>query len=38
MRFPDANVTDNHPVLTEKIVLAHLKESLLYYKRLAVAE
>lgn len=37
-RFPDANVTNNHPVLTGKIVLAHLKESLLYYKRLAVAE
>jgi hypothetical protein len=37
-RFPDANVTNNHPVLTGKIVLAHLKESLLYYKRLALAE
>ena len=37
-RFPDANVTNNHPVLTGKIVLAHLKESLLYYKRIAVAE
>jgi hypothetical protein len=37
-RFPDANVTNNHPVLTGKIVLAHLKESLLYYTRLAVAE
>ena len=37
-RFPDANVTNNHPVLTGKIVLAHLKESLLYYKRLAVAD
>lgn len=37
-RFPDANVTNNHPVLTGKIVLAHLKESLLYYNRLAVAE
>ena len=37
-RFPDANVTNNHPVLTGKVVLAHLKESLLYYKRLAVAE
>ena len=37
-RFPDANVTNNHPVLTGKIVLAHLKESLLYYKRLTVAE
>ena len=37
-RFPDANVTNDHPVFTGKIVLAHLKESLLYYKRLAVAE
>ena len=37
-RFLDANVTNNHPVLTGKIVLAHLKESLLYYKRLAVVE
>jgi hypothetical protein len=37
-RFPDANVTNNHPILTGQIVLAHLKESLLYYKRIAVAE
>ena len=37
-RFADANITNNHPVLTGKIVLAHLKESLLYYKRLVVAE
>ncbi|MCW8846451.1 MAG: hypothetical protein OQK99_11490 [Gammaproteobacteria bacterium] len=37
-RFPDANITNNHPILTAKIVLAHLKESLLYYKRIAVAE
>ena len=36
--FPDANVTNGHPVLTGKIVLAHLKESLLYYERLDVAE
>jgi hypothetical protein len=38
VRFKDANVTNNHPVLTGKIVLAHLKESLDYYKRLEVAE
>ena len=38
MRFDDANVTNNHPILTGKIVLAHLKESLDYYKRLEVAE
>ncbi len=36
--FSDANVTNNHPVLTGKIVLAHLKESLDYYPRLEVAE
>ena len=37
-RFKDANVTNNHPILTGKIVLAHLKETLDYYKRLEVAE
>lgn len=36
--FPDANVTNNHPILTGKIVLAHLKEMLDYYIRLDVAE
>ena len=36
--FSDANVTNNHPVLTGKIVLAHLKETLDYYARLEVAE
>jgi hypothetical protein len=38
VRFKDANVTNNHPVLTGKIVLAHFKESLDYYERLEVAE
>lgn len=38
IRFKDANVTNNHPILTGKIVLAHLKESLDYYTRLDVAE
>lgn len=38
IRFEDANVTNNHPILTGKIVLAHLKETLDYYKRLEVAE
>ncbi len=38
MQFPDANVTNNHPLLTGKIVLAHLKEMLDYYLRLDVAE
>jgi hypothetical protein len=33
-----ANVTSNHPLLTGKIMLAHVKESLLYYKRIAMAE
>ena len=36
--FKDANVTNNHPVLTGLIVLAHFKESLDYYKLLEVAE
>jgi hypothetical protein len=36
--FPDTNVTNNHPLLTGKIVAAHLKESLDYYIRLTVAE
>jgi len=37
-RFKDANVTNNHPVLTGKIVIAHMKESLNYYKYLEVGE
>jgi len=37
-RFRDANVTNNHPLLTGKIVLAHLKEMMDYYERLEVAE
>lgn len=37
-RFPDTNVTNNHPLLTSRIVAAHLKESLDYYQRLEVAE
>ena len=38
IRFPEANVTNNHPILTGKIVLAHFKESLDYYQRLEVTE
>lgn len=38
IRYPDANVTHNHPLMTGKIVLAHLKESLGYYTRLEVME
>jgi hypothetical protein len=38
MMFDDANVTNNHPILTGMIVLAHMKEMLDYYERLDVAE
>ncbi len=38
IRYQSANVTNNHPILTGKIVLAHLKETLDYYIRLEVAE
>jgi hypothetical protein len=38
MQFRDANVTNNHPLLTGLIVLAHFKESLDYYRLLEVAE
>ncbi len=37
-RFDDANVTNNHPILTGKIVIAHLKETMDYYQRIDVAE
>ena len=36
--FTDANVTNNHPILTGLIVIAHFKESLDYYKLLEVTE
>ena len=38
VRFSEVNVTNNHPILTGKIVIAHFKESLDYYQRLEVAE
>ncbi len=38
LTFTDANVTNNHPILTGLIVMAHFKESLDYYKLLEVAE
>jgi hypothetical protein len=38
LMFDDANVTNNHPILTGMIVLAHMKEMLDYYERLDVAE
>ncbi|MBW1903216.1 MAG: hypothetical protein JRJ20_16555, partial [Deltaproteobacteria bacterium] len=37
-RFEEANVTNNHPILTGKIVIAHLKETMDYYERIEVAE
>ena len=37
-RVKDANVTNNHPFLTAMIILAHMSESLTYYKRLIVME
>ena len=38
VRFQDANVSNNHPILTGRIVLAHLKEGLDYYLRLGCME
>jgi len=38
IQFKDANVTNNHPLLTGLIVIAHFKESLDYYRLLEVAE
>ncbi|HEN20717.1 MAG TPA: hypothetical protein ENN86_01765 [Desulfobacteraceae bacterium] len=38
LQFKDANVTNNHPLLTGLIVMAHFKESLDYYRLLEVAE
>lgn len=37
-KIKDANVTSNHPVLTAMIVLAHMSETITYYKRLQVME
>lgn len=36
--FPQYNVTNNHPLLTGMIVMAHFMEMLDYYGRLEVAE
>jgi hypothetical protein len=38
IQFKDANVTNNHPLLTGLIVIAHFKETLDYYRLLEVAE
>ena len=37
-KIKDVNVTNNHPFLTAMIALAHMTETLTYYKRLAVME
>jgi len=37
-RFKEANITNNHPVITGKIVLAHIFETLDYYMRLDITE
>lgn len=37
-RLKDVNLTNNHPFLTAMIALAHMSESLTYYKRLKVIE
>jgi hypothetical protein len=36
--FTEYNITNNHPVLTGKIVMAHFMEMTDYYQRLEVAE
>jgi hypothetical protein len=38
VRDPETNVTNDDPILTGKIALAHLKEFPDYYKRLSVME
>lgn len=38
IQLKDSNVTNNHPLLTGMIVMAHFMESLDYYKLLEVAE
>jgi len=37
-KIKDVNVTNNHPFLTAMIALAHMTESLTYYKRLQLME
>ncbi len=38
LRDPSTNVTDDDPILTGKIALAHLREFSDYYDRLAIME
>jgi Protein of unknown function (DUF5661) len=37
-RFPDLDVTNDDPIVTAKIALAHLREFPDYYQRLAIME
>jgi len=37
-KFPEANITNNHPLATGMIVVAHVKEFPEYYQRLEVLE
>ena len=37
-RVKDVDITNNHPFLTAMIILAHMSESLTYYRRLKVME
>ncbi|WP_394774233.1 DUF5661 family protein [Flavobacterium sp.] len=37
-KIKDVNVTNNHPFLTAMIALAHMTETLTYYKRLKIME
>ena len=37
-KLKEVNVTNNHPFLTAMIALAHMTETLTYYKRLQVME
>lgn len=37
-RFKEANITNNHPLITARVVLAHMFETLDYYMRLDIAE
>lgn len=37
-KIRDANLTSNHPFLTAMVVIAHMSETLTYYKRLKVME
>jgi hypothetical protein len=38
LTFADCNITNNHPILTAKVVMAHFMETPDYYRLLDVAE